>query len=92
MLLCIKGLSAEKVGAMLEKWDTPRALYESLKRRVEEEPVGPPPTKKHRGPELFFADQFASEGRRKIGDALSREVSGSVTCHADEQLFKVFMD
>lgn len=74
MLLCVKGLSAEKVGAMLEKWDTPIALYESLKRRVEEEPEEVPTGKKHRGPELYFADQFAGEGRRKIGDALSREV------------------
>ncbi|KAJ7705676.1 restriction endonuclease type II-like protein [Mycena metata] len=30
MLLCVKGMSAEKVGAVVERWDTPRALWEAF--------------------------------------------------------------
>ncbi|KAJ7928153.1 ERCC4 domain-containing protein [Mycena leptocephala] len=31
MLLCVKGMSAEKVGAVVEQWDTPRALWEAFR-------------------------------------------------------------
>lgn len=95
MLLCIKGMSPERVSAVLDQFETPRELWEALVRRVREEEewqrrngdqgdedglggVGKPKPKKkdaRRGPELFFADRVQGDGRRKIGDALSREVS-----------------
>lgn len=89
MLLCIKGMSAERVGAMLNVWDTPLAMWKDFKKREEEwkkeneaderetsVEKGKGKTKvKKRGIELFFADAVQGEGRQKIGDALSREVS-----------------
>ncbi|KAJ7098269.1 ERCC4 domain-containing protein [Mycena epipterygia] len=37
MLLCVKGMSAEKVGAVVERWDTPRALWEAFRAAQLEE-------------------------------------------------------
>ncbi|KAJ7253734.1 hypothetical protein B0H12DRAFT_1291882 [Mycena haematopus] len=37
MLLCVKGMSAEKVGAVIERWDTPRALWEAFRDAQEAE-------------------------------------------------------
>ncbi|KAJ7047896.1 ERCC4 domain-containing protein [Mycena alexandri] len=37
MLLCVKGMSAEKVGAVVERWDTPRALWEAFREAQVEE-------------------------------------------------------
>ncbi|KAJ7484395.1 ERCC4 domain-containing protein [Mycena latifolia] len=37
MLLCVKGMSAEKVGAVVERWDTPRALWEAFRAAQIEE-------------------------------------------------------
>ncbi|ORX33412.1 hypothetical protein BD324DRAFT_639692 [Kockovaella imperatae] len=88
MLMCIKGMSAEKVSAILDVYETPRAMWEALRARQEEEKVyldsvtagsvasatGKSKAKARRGPELFFADKLSGEGRRKIGDALSRDV------------------
>ncbi|WVW82918.1 hypothetical protein I302_104932 [Kwoniella bestiolae CBS 10118] len=79
MLLCVKGMSAERVSSILDIWDTPRSLFESLKERdslpseieVVDEGSG---RRKKRGKEMFFADRVRGEGRRKIGDALSREL------------------
>ena len=94
--MCVKGVSAEKVSAIVDEFDTPKALWEALKARKEEEKryfekVGRSGgdeslgsaddgkkgkgKAKHRGPELFFADRVPGEGRRKIGDALSKDVS-----------------
>jgi crossover junction endonuclease MUS81 len=76
MLLCVKGMSAERVSAVLDVWDTPRGLWDALKERP-----GKPEAfheKTHtrvREPEMLFADRVQGDGRRKIGDALSREVS-----------------
>lgn len=88
MLLCIKGMSPERVSAMLDKWETPRALYEAMCARHALGIVGE--GKKARGPENFFADEVGGEGRRKIGEALSREVSQSHISRprSDEQLWK----
>ena len=84
MLLCIKGMSPERVSAVLDEWDTPRGLWEALQARMAEAVVGPggDTAKKVRGPEMFFADRIAGAGRRKIGDALSKEVNDalSVSC------------
>lgn len=82
MLLCVKGMSAEKTSAILDVYDTPRRLFEALEQAVNEAPnmqpddAGGKGKKKAsvRGPELFFADRIPGEGRRKIGDALSREL------------------
>ncbi|KAL1411098.1 Crossover junction endonuclease mus81 [Vanrija albida] len=69
MLLCVKGMSPERVAAVLDQWDTPLALYEAMKRRHAEgtRTEG----RKTRTPQMMFADQVAGEGRRKIGDAQS---------------------
>ncbi len=76
MLLCIKGMSAERVSAVLDEWETPRALWEALHTTTDVMEQSQGKTKaKIRGAEMFFADRIQGEGRRKIGDALSREVS-----------------
>lgn len=73
MLLCVKGMSPEKVSAILDRWDTPRALYEAMVRRHARGMIGE--GRKARGPEMMFADDVPGEGRRKIGDLLSKAVS-----------------
>ncbi|WRT67289.1 uncharacterized protein IL334_004256 [Kwoniella shivajii] len=76
MLLCVKGMSPERVSSILNLWETPFALYQSLKNRgsqgdLEVEVSG---KKRKRSKEMFFADIIQGEGRRKIGDALSKEL------------------
>jgi crossover junction endonuclease MUS81 len=83
MLLSVKGMSAERVSAILDTWETPRDIWDALKARQElsgvVEEIGEESQKKKkvkvRGPDLFFADTVQGEGRRKVGDALSKEVS-----------------
>ena len=98
MLMSVKGVSAEKVSAIVDEFDTPRGLWEALKARKNEEKRYLEKMKrdggeeslgsvgggkkgkgkgKHRGSELFFADKIPGEGRRKIGDALSKDVGDS---------------
>jgi crossover junction endonuclease MUS81 len=77
MLLCVKGMSAEKVGAIIKRYPTAIAFWTSFlqrKREWEEEELRGS-AGKIRGLELFFADAVPGDGRQKIGDALSREVS-----------------
>lgn len=98
MLMCVKGMSAEKVSSVLDVWESPRELWDDLKAHdkrckadararaaagdstggevVDEPGKGKGKKKKEviRGKEMFFADRVQGEGRRKIGDALSREV------------------
>lgn len=102
MLMCIKGMSAERTSAVLDEFETPRAMWDALKAhvrakrreaaeqadRAESIELGATGAKgkakakaKARGPELFFADRVQGEGRRKIGDALSREVSSGGASH-----------
>lgn len=73
MLLRVKGMSPERVSAMLDVWQTPRALYEAMKARHAQGIIVD--GRKKRGPELMFADMINGVGRRKIGDALSKKVS-----------------
>ncbi|KAF7348560.1 ERCC4 domain-containing protein [Mycena venus] len=40
MLLCVRGMSAEKVGAVIKQWDTPRALWEAFRAAQEAEQDG----------------------------------------------------
>jgi len=79
MLLSVKGMSAERVSAILDTWETPRDVWDALQIRNEQagSEVQAPQQKKSkvRGPELYFADTVQGEGRRKVGDALSKEVS-----------------
>lgn len=88
MLFCVKGVSAERVSAVLDEFDTPRGLWDAIKAYEEKfdgmevdgesiESLGKAGKKKgeKRGKELFFADRIQGEGRRKVGDALSRDVS-----------------
>lgn len=72
MLLRIKGMSPERVSAVLDVWETPRALFEAMRARHEAGLVYQ--GKKAIGPEMMFAEQVPGEGRRKIGNALSKEV------------------
>lgn len=95
MLLCIKGMSAERASAVIDQFETPRDMWAALKERIKEaqreesqsqsqglakgsteQSLGTSKKAKSkvRGPDLFFADSIRGEGRRKIGDALSREV------------------
>lgn len=78
MLLCIKGMSAERVSALLDEFETPRDLWTALKERnalgvVEE--VDDKGKKRKRAPESFFAERIQGVDRRKIGEALSGAVS-----------------
>lgn len=114
MILSVKGMSAERVSAVLEIWETPRELWEALKAvqaeglsagggdnqeesetqidvesqgqsqnqslLVNNDGKGKGKGKKNkvptvRGPEMIFAERIKGEGRRKIGDALSKDVS-----------------
>jgi crossover junction endonuclease MUS81 len=83
MLLSVKGMSAERVSAILDIWETPRDIWDALQvRNQQAEPVeeASPQRKKKskvRGPEMYFADTIQGEGRRKVGDALSKEVRPS---------------
>lgn len=86
MLLSVKGMSAERVSAILDTWETPRDIWDALQIRngqgelvVEEESQKKKKTKV-RGPDLYFADTVQGEGRRKVGDALSKEVCCSLPC------------
>jgi crossover junction endonuclease MUS81 len=82
MLMCVKGMSAEKAGELLAVWDTPRALWEDLKRH-EEASIGEPAPeqgkgkKKVKGKEAFFNDMIQGEFRKSIGQALSKTVGSS---------------
>lgn len=88
MLLCVRGMSPERVAAILDRWETPRQLYDAMVEREKKGVVVD--GRKKRGPELFFADEVQGEGRRKIGDAQSKEVSflELPTNTADRQLWK----
>ncbi|WVF72028.1 hypothetical protein IAT40_006840 [Kwoniella sp. CBS 6097] len=82
MLLCVKGMSAERVSAILDIWETPRGLWESMKEHDQAFSTGDGEgsaekaggKKRKRGKDAFFADKIQGEGRRKIGDALSKEL------------------
>ncbi|WVQ78586.1 hypothetical protein IAT38_000672 [Cryptococcus sp. DSM 104549] len=83
MLLCVKQMSAERVASVLDVWETPRELWEDLKawemQPEEEEDESQSQAKgkgknKKRGKDMFFADRVPGQGRRKIGDALSRDL------------------
>lgn len=74
MLLRIKGMSPERVSAVLDVWETPRALYEAMYLRSQEGDRTTSGHSKPRGPEMMFADDVPGEGRRQIGNALSKEV------------------
>ena len=75
-------MSPEKVGAFLRCFPTAHAFWQvfvkkeaewkELSRKAEQGGGG---GKKPRDLQLFFADHIPGEGRQKIGDALSREVS-----------------
>ncbi|BEI81713.1 hypothetical protein CcaverHIS002_0208730 [Cutaneotrichosporon cavernicola] len=72
MLLVIKGMSPERVSAMLDVWETPRELYDAMKVRHAQGVLED--GRRKRGPEFMFADVVPGEGRRKIGDALSKAI------------------
>lgn len=82
MLLVVKGMSPERVSAVLDVWETPKSLYESMKTRHAQGIIVD--GRKKRGPELMFADMVPGVGRRKIGDALSKAVSIAQLCRRGE--------
>ncbi|KAG8969546.1 Crossover junction endonuclease mus81 [Tulasnella sp. 419] len=85
MLLSINGMSAEKVGRLLESYDTPKALYESFilaeeeeeQQRIQVEGTGTGKGRKKK-PQIKEAKHMLcaieGTGRRKIGPALSEKV------------------
>lgn len=87
MMLCVKQMSSERVAACLNHWKTPRELHEWLREQErlaaaqEDDPsrssVASPAKgrKKIRGIDMIFADTVQGEGRQKIGDQMSRDVS-----------------
>ncbi|KAF8217721.1 ERCC4 domain-containing protein [Mycena galopus ATCC 62051] len=90
MLLSVKGMSAEKVGAVIERWDTPRALWEAFcaaqeaeAEALEREAAAAGPSKgkgrkkKSEVPEARLMLQgvgSAEGGSRAIGQALSTKL------------------
>ncbi|CAK5264602.1 unnamed protein product [Mycena citricolor] len=87
MLLCVKGMSAEKVGAVIERWPTPRLFWEALKEaeQVEalerrEEALAGGPSKGRNKRKITEANQMlkgvggAEGGVRAIGSALSKKL------------------
>lgn len=91
MLLCVKQMSAERAAGLLSLWQTPRELHEWLREQegvhaergnAEEDssrssaaPQAKGRKKKVRGVDMVFADSAQGEGRQKIGDQLSKDVS-----------------
>ena len=82
MLLCIKGLSAEKVAEVLDIWPTPLDFFEEL-GEVEQEMedngdgshLGKGPAKGMTTGQRFLSERIQPpEQRRKIGAALSAKV------------------
>ncbi|QRW00213.1 DNA excision repair protein ERCC-4 [Ceratobasidium sp. AG-Ba] len=86
ILQCIRGLSEEKIAALLEHYPTPRSLYQAFKeaeeRRLDWEDSAPAQgTGTGKGkkvtksvvpaPEMMLAE-LGGQGRRKIGPALSK--------------------
>ncbi|EJT98091.1 hypothetical protein DACRYDRAFT_111074 [Dacryopinax primogenitus] len=86
MLLCVKGLSAERTSKLLDHYGTPREIWEAYCRFTESgashsgasgtssDPVSKMRGKKHlSGPKTMLAE-LGGEGRRKIGNALSEKI------------------
>jgi crossover junction endonuclease MUS81 len=86
MLQCIRGLSEEKIAALIERYPTPRSLYEAFLAVEEnqtslEVPVLSKASGRGKGkakigplsPELALTE-LGDEGRRKIGPALSKHI------------------
>ncbi|KAG8933721.1 Crossover junction endonuclease mus81 [Tulasnella sp. 417] len=60
MLLCVNGLSPEKVAAIIDLYETPKALWESFAAAEEEEDI-----ERQREEEEFLARQAANGGKDK---------------------------
>jgi crossover junction endonuclease MUS81 len=87
MMLCVKQMSSERVAACLSHWKTPRELHEWLREQerlaaAQEDDSSRSSAapaakgrKKVRGIDMVFADTVQGEGRQKIGDQMSRDVS-----------------
>ncbi|WVO14012.1 hypothetical protein L204_101637 [Cryptococcus depauperatus] len=80
MMMAIKGMSAERVSSLLDQWDTPRELWESMKERnalpdnsTQDQSQGRA-RKRRSSKGFFFAERVQGEARRKIGDALSESL------------------
>ncbi|KAF8610500.1 hypothetical protein BDV93DRAFT_601499 [Ceratobasidium sp. AG-I] len=89
MLQCIRGLSEEKIAALLEHYPTPRSLFEAFREAEAAMSSQPEPAaSKGKGkakqagaqsPQLILTE-LGGVGRRKLGPALSRVI------------YEVFMD
>lgn len=69
MLLCIRGLSAEKVAAVIEQYRYPRELWEDYVRLLSEGNV----EKSKEGREMLCMLGSGAQ-KRKIGSALSGQI------------------
>lgn len=88
MLLCISGMSAEKVSVVIEKYDTPFSLDRAFKAAEEQERrelaleaslakpsvAGKRKKKSTVMPAKLMLTNLEGKGRRHIGDALSTQV------------------
>lgn len=89
MLLCVSGLSAEKVAAILEEYDTPKQLYhafieaeeiEGQERAAEEEMAANgtlPKGRKKKSviiPASLMLTRLGGNGRREIKNALATQL------------------
>ncbi|KAG8679660.1 Crossover junction endonuclease mus81 [Ceratobasidium sp. 394] len=98
ILQCIRGLSGEKIAALIEFYPTPRSLYEAFKEAEEKQSSWQDPTAsqtsgKGKGkkaaksgaptPEMMLAE-LGGQGRRKIGPALSKHIYEVFMAHAYE--------
>ncbi|KAG9126548.1 Crossover junction endonuclease mus81 [Ceratobasidium sp. 392] len=88
ILQCIRGLSEEKISALIERYPTPRSLYEAFKEAEVRQSTWENPTSSQVGakgkgkktaksgaplPENMLAE-LEEQGRRKIGSALSKHI------------------
>jgi crossover junction endonuclease MUS81 len=86
MLLCIKGLSAEKVATIIENYDTPNALWGAFKYAefreaadIAKEQQGGDAAPKKRGKSTvrranMLLTELEATGRKKIGEAMSQKI------------------
>lgn len=90
MLLCITGLSPEKVATIIEEYETPRDLWEAFRLAEKNEGTALPadedegPQKKRRRrnaqgpatapPAKYLLTTLSGSGRRHVGNAFSARV------------------
>ncbi|CAE6433570.1 unnamed protein product, partial [Rhizoctonia solani] len=89
MLQCVRGLSEEKIAALLEHYPTPRSLYQAFvdSERHQSTQLSSAGSEKGKGkhkttssPPALMLSELGGRGRNKIGPALSKHI------------YEIFMD